>query len=155
MAQVEDAADLKPFDARTYNVGIAVGMFNGYITTPMKKQALQTLTEEYMIPRDQIHVLEVAGAADMPFTLEVLARKEEIDCLVSIAAIIRGETAHFDYVAAIVSDAVKEVQIKHAKPVAFGVLTVDTPEQAHARIEHASGYAAAAVHAARAVRELA
>lgn len=154
MANAENAADLQPFDASDYRVGIAVGLFNGHITGPMKELAIKTLTEEYKVPKEQITVVEVAGSADMPAVLEALARKDDIDCLISIAAIIRGSTAHFDYVAHIVTEAVKEVQLRHAKPVAFGVLTTENEAQAKERIEHAAGYAAAALHAARAIRTL-
>lgn len=147
MANANDAAELKPFDASAYRVGIAVGLFNSHITEPMKELAIKTLVEDYQIPREQITIIEVAGAADMPVVLEALARRDDIDCLMTIAAIIRGATAHFDFVAKIVTEAVKDIQIKHCKPVAFGVLTTDTEEQAMSRIEHAAGYAAATVHA--------
>lgn len=154
MADAKDAAKLEPFDASPYRVGIAVGLFNGHITGPMKELAVKTLTEAYQIPLEQIIIVEVAGAADMPVILEALARRSDVDCILSIAAIIRGATAHFDYVAKIATEAVKEVQIKHCKPVAFGILTTDTEEQATARIQHAAGYAAATVHAARAVKAI-
>lgn len=154
MADHNDAAQLEAFDASSYRVGIAVGLFNGHITKPMEELAIKTLVEDYRIPREQITVIEVAGAADMPVALEAMARREDIDCLMSIACIIRGSTAHFDYVAKIVTEAVKEVQLKHCKPVAFGVLTTDTEEQATSRIEHAAGYAAAAVHATRVIKSM-
>jgi 6,7-dimethyl-8-ribityllumazine synthase len=147
MANATDSAQLQPFDASNYRVGIAVGLFNSHITTPMKDLAIKTLNEDYQIPLEQIVVIEVAGAADMPVALEALARRDDIDCLMTIAAIIRGDTAHFDFVAKIVTEAVKDIQIKHCKPVAFGVLTTDTQDQATSRINHASGYAAATVHA--------
>ena len=149
MADAKDAAILKPFDASDYHVGVVVGLFNSHITKPMKELVLKTLTEDYSVPKKQIYVIEVAGAADMPAALETLARKDEVDCIVSIGAIIRGSTAHFDYVAQIAAEGVKDVQIKHAKPVAFGVLTVDTENQATERIDHARGYAAAALHATK------
>ena len=152
MADAKDAAIFEPFDASKYHVGVVVGLFNGHITKPMKELALKTLTEDYSVPENQIYVIEVAGAADMPAALEALARKDKIDCIVSLAAIIRGSTAHFDYVAQIVTEGVKDVQIKHAKPVTFGALTVDTEAQATERIDHARGYAAAALHAAKNIR---
>jgi len=151
MANANDAAELQPFNASNYCVGIAVGLFNSYITTPMKDLAIKTLVEDYQIPLEQIVVIEVAGAADIPVALEALARRDDIDCLMTIAAIIRGDTAHFDFVAKIVTEAVKDIQIKHCKPVAFGVLTTNTEAQAMARIVHASGYAAASVHARRSI----
>ena len=120
----------------------------------MKKLAIETLTNDYKIPEEQIHVVPVAGAADMPAVLEALARSEKIDCLIALAVVIRGETAHFDFVAKIITEAVKEVQLKHAKAVAFGVATVDTGAQAQARIDHARGYAAAALHTARGLKGL-
>ncbi len=153
MADATNAGRLVPFDASEYTVGIAVGLFNSHITAPMKELAVETLTKDYQIPIGNIHILEVAGAADMPVALEAMARSQSIDCLMTIAAIIRGDTAHFDFVAKIVTEAVKDIQIKHMKPVAFGVLTTDTDAQAVARIEHARGYAAAAVHAARAIKD--
>lgn len=154
MADHNDAAFLEPFDASSYRVGIAVGLFNGHITKPMEELAIKTLTEAYQIPREQITVIEVAGAADMPVALEALARRDDIDCLMSIACIIRGATAHFDFVAKIVTEAVKDVQLSHCKPVSFGVLTTDTEGQATSRIEHAAGYAAASVHACKQINQL-
>lgn len=154
MAHAKDAAHFTPFDASTYHVGIAIGLFNNHITGPMKDLVVKTLTEKYQMPESQITIIEIAGAADMPVALEALARQDEIDCLVSIAAIIRGSTAHFDYVAKVVTEAVKDVQLKHCKPVAFGVLTVENESQAKERIEHAEGYAEAALHAAKAIKSL-
>lgn len=154
MANIHDRATLEPFNAQDYHVGVVVGLFNGHITTPMRELVFEALTKDYSLPLENIHIVEVAGAADMPAVMEAFARKGEITCLVTLAAIIRGETAHFDFVARIVTDAVREIQIKHAKPVAFGVLTVDTEEQAKARIEDAAGYAAAALHTARSIRDL-
>ncbi|MFT5037028.1 MAG: 6,7-dimethyl-8-ribityllumazine synthase [Candidatus Azotimanducaceae bacterium] len=154
MANIDDIAKLQPFDASSYRVGMVVGLFNGHITEPMKELALKTLVSDYGVTAEHIYVVEVAGAADMPAVLEALAGKDKIDCLISIAAIIRGETAHFDFVARIITDAVREIQVKHAKPVAFGVLTVNTQEQAKARVIDAKGYTAAALHAARSIKEL-
>ncbi len=154
MADHSDAALLKPFDASEYHIGIAVGLFNSHITSPMLQTAVQTLLKDYQVPQDHIHTIEVPGAADMPAALEALARKDEIDCLLTIAAIIKGETAHFDYVAKVVTEGVKDVQIKHAKAVGFGVLTVNTGEQAQARIPHAADYAAAALHVARNIKNV-
>lgn len=155
MADAHNAATFAPFNASEYHVGIAVGLFNSHITGPMRDLVIETLTKEYQVPKEQITLIELAGAADMPVALEALARKEEIDCLVSLACIIRGSTAHFDYVAKVVTEAVKDIQIKHCKPVAFGVLTVDTEEQAKERINHAVGYTHAALHATKAIKAIA
>lgn len=155
MADAAHAGALEVFDASHYKIGVVVGLFNSHITGPMKEQVIDTLTGDYAMPMENITVAEVAGAADMPAVIETLARSADIDCLVVLAAIVRGDTAHFDYVAKIVTDGVKDVQIKHAKPVAFGALTVDKEEQAIARIDHARSYAAAALHAARVIKELA
>jgi 6,7-dimethyl-8-ribityllumazine synthase len=149
MSDAENATKLKPFDASNYRVGITVGLFNSHLTGPMKDLAIKTLTEDYHVPINHITVVEVAGAADMPYALESLARRDDIDCLITIAAIIRGATAHFDFVAQIITEAVREVQIKHAKPVAFGVLTTENEEQAMYRVKHAAQYAAASLHAKR------
>ena len=154
MADAKDSAILEPFDASDYHVGVVIGLFNSHITQPMKELVLKTLTEDYSVPENQIYIIEVAGAADMPAALEALARKDEVDCLVSIAAIIRGSTAHFEYVAQIITEGVKDVQIKHAKPVAFGALTVENEAQAIERIDHARGYAAATIHATKNIRSI-
>jgi len=154
MADAAHTGKLEAFDASGYRVGVVVGLFNSHITGPMKECVIDVLSNDYVVPVQNITVAEVAGAADMPAVLESLARKDTIDCLIVLAAIVRGDTAHFDYVAKIVTDGVRDVQIKHAKPVAFGALTVEKEEHAIARIDHARSYAAAAIHAARTIKEI-
>ena len=148
MADQKHAAGYKPFDASEWHVGIVVGDFNSAITKKMLDETNKALGL-YKVKKENITVVHVAGAADMPAALESVARNDMNRCIITLGAIIRGETAHFDYVAKIAADAVREVAIKHAKPIAFGILTCDTQEQAKDRISHSASYVDAALHAAK------
>ncbi|MDX1766157.1 MAG: 6,7-dimethyl-8-ribityllumazine synthase [Candidatus Saccharimonadales bacterium] len=153
MANAKNAATLKAFDASDWHVGVVVARFNHQFTVPMKDLALKTLTAKYKVKKDNVTIIEVAGSADMPAPLEVLARNDLNKCLITIGAVIKGETVHNQYVSQIAVEAIKDVAIKHAKPIAFGIITADNEAQAKARAEHAAGYVDAAMHAAKAIEE--
>jgi len=153
MADAKNAAAFKAFDASDWHVGVVVGKFNSHFTKGMKDLALKTLTTKYKVKKENITTIEVAGTADFPAPLEVLARNDLNKCIVTLGAVIKGETAHNEYVSQIAIEAIKEVAIKHAKPISFGVITADTEEQAKARVEHAASYVDAAMHSAKSVAE--
>ena len=153
MADTKNSAKLKPFDASEWHVGLVVGLFNTKHTKQMKELALKTLTSQYKVKKENVYVIEVAGAADMPAPLEHLARNDLVKCIVTLGVIIKGETDHNEYVGQIVIEAVKEVAIKHAKPISFGIITADTEEQVKARGPLAPSYVDAAMHSAKALRE--
>jgi 6,7-dimethyl-8-ribityllumazine synthase len=109
---------------------------------------------------DDIHVVWVPGAFEIPLAARALAESQRYDAIVALGAVIRGGTPHFDYVCSGVTDGVREVMRDTSVPVAFGVLTCDDADQALARAGGAGGNkgveaALAAIEMARLVPRLA
>jgi len=152
MADYKNAGKFEKFDASGYKVGIVVSQFNSHITEPMLEGAKKILAD-YNVSEKKIKVIRVAGSVETPVALQALAEKA-MDCLVAIGVIIKGETAHFDYVAKIVADGVLRVGLDYKIPVGFGVVTAFTEEQAVARIHHGRDAVLAALHSAKAIKEL-
>ena len=114
-------------------IGIVVSRFNEFITNKLKEGTVQTLKRHH-VAEENIHLVEVPGAFEIPLVARKLAEKERIDVVIALGAIIRGETPHFDYVANEVASGINRVSLDSKKPVIFGVLTTDTVEQALERV---------------------
>jgi 6,7-dimethyl-8-ribityllumazine synthase len=114
-------------------VGVVVARFNGEITNRMLASALEEL-ETRGVPRDGVTVMPVPGAFELPLGAMALAKTRRFSCVVTLGCVIRGETPHFDYVAGEAASGVQLAGLETGVPVAFGVLTVETVEQAEARI---------------------
>jgi len=125
------------------DVGIAVSRFNGEFTSALLSSALAEL-ERIGVPRDRVSVLVVPGAFELPAAAGTLARSGRYACVVALGCVIRGETAHFDFVAGEAAAGLQRLAAETGIPVAFGVITAETAEQARARV----GNGAAAVRAA-------
>ena len=119
-------------------VGIVCGRFNDFITKPMLDNATAAL-EKYGAPEPT--VVWVPGAFEIPLAAQHLTKNH--DAVISLGAVIRGDTPHFDFVAGECASGCQRVQLDARTPVVFGVLTTDTVEQAEARIEN--GFASAEV----------
>jgi 6,7-dimethyl-8-ribityllumazine synthase len=119
------------------SVGVVVSRFNGGVTSVMLRRALDTLVEAG-VSQDAITVMPVPGAFELPLAAKALAKTRRYACIVALGAVVRGETAHFDYVAAESASGLQLAGIETGVPVAFGVLTVDTVEQAEARVDRAA-----------------
>jgi 6,7-dimethyl-8-ribityllumazine synthase len=119
------------------SVGIVVSRFNGGVTNRMLRRALEAL-EAAGVAQDAITILPVPGAFELPLAAMALAKTRRYACLVALGAVVRGETPHFDYVAGECASGLQLAGIETGIPVSFGVLTVDTVEQAEARIEKAA-----------------
>ena len=116
------------------NVGVVVGRFNGEVTSSLLERALDTLEEEG-VARDAVTVVPVPGAFELPLAAMALAKTRRYACIVAIGCVIRGETPHFEYVAGEAASGLQLAALDTGVPVAFGVLTCDTTEQALARID--------------------
>ncbi len=81
----------------------------------------------------------VPGAFELPLAADSMLATGQFDCVIALGAVIRGGTAHFDYVAGECSRGLSEVSLKHGRPVLFGVLTTDTIEQALERAATSEG----------------
>jgi 6,7-dimethyl-8-ribityllumazine synthase len=119
------------------SVGVVVSRFNGGVTNRMLQVALDTLIEAG-VAQDAITVMPVPGAFEVPLAAMALAKTRRYACIVALGAIVRGETPHFDYVASECASGLQLAGIETGVPVAFGVLTADTVEQAEARIPKAA-----------------
>ena len=116
-------------DARGLRFGIVASRFNDYIVDRLLSGAIDTLLK-HGANRDDIEVVRVPGAFEAPLALQKLAASRRHDALIALSCVIRGATPHFDFVAGEASRGVAEVSVKHGIPVGYGVLTVDTIEQA-------------------------
>jgi 6,7-dimethyl-8-ribityllumazine synthase len=109
--------------------GIVLSRFNHFIGDRLLEGALDALIR-HGVDSAAIEVVRVPGAFEMPLALQAMAESKKYDALIALGAVIRGATPHFEYVAGECAKGVSGVQAKHGLPVAFGVLTVDTIEQA-------------------------
>jgi 6,7-dimethyl-8-ribityllumazine synthase len=117
-------------------VAVVVSRFNGEITNRLLERALAEL-EEVGVTRDSIMVMPVPGAFELPLAAMALAKTRRYACVVALGCVIRGETPHFDYVASEAASGLQLAALETGVPVSFGVLTVDTREQAEERIDRA------------------
>lgn len=108
---------------------VVVSRFNSFVVESLLAGALDTLERHGAEPAD-IRVVRVPGAFEMPLAAQRLAATKEYDAIIAIGAVIRGGTPHFEYVAGECTKGLAAVSMQHDVPVAFGVLTVDTIEQA-------------------------
>ncbi len=109
--------------------GIVVSRFNGFIGERLLEAAVDTL-ERHGVERSAIEVVRVPGAFEMPLAARAMAKGKKYDALIAVGAVIRGATPHFEYVAGECAKGLAQVGQAHDLPVAFGVLTVDSIEQA-------------------------
>lgn len=109
-------------------VGIIVSRFNEFITSKLLGAAIDTF-KRHGLEEDEIEIIWVPGAFEIPFIARKAALTERYDALVCLGAVIRGATAHFDYVAGEAAKGVAAVAHDTGVPVIFGVLTTDTIEQ--------------------------
>jgi 6,7-dimethyl-8-ribityllumazine synthase len=108
---------------------IVVSRFNSFITERLLAGATDALTRAGAAA-DQIDVIKVPGSWEVPLIAGELARQHRYDAVICLSAVIRGETPHFDYVAAEAAKGIAHVASETGVPVAFGVLTTNTLEQA-------------------------
>jgi 6,7-dimethyl-8-ribityllumazine synthase len=129
------------------SVGVVVSRFNGEITSRMLDCALETLEDEG-VARDAVTVVPVPGAFELPLAAMALAKTRRFACVVALGCVIRGETPHFDFVAGEAASGLQLSALETGVPVAFGVLTTETVEQAEARVERARDAARGALEMA-------
>lgn len=108
---------------------LVVGRFNSFITERLVEGAVDTLVR-HGASSEEIDVVRVPGAFELPQATQKVAQSGRYDGVITLGAIIRGSTPHFDYVAAEASKGIAQVAMSCSTPVSFGVLTCDTIEQA-------------------------
>jgi 6,7-dimethyl-8-ribityllumazine synthase len=129
------------------SVGVVVSRFNGEITAQMLERALATL-EEQGVAREAVTVVPVPGAFELPVAAMALAKTRRFACVVALGCVIRGETAHFEFVAGEAASGLQLAALETGIPVSFGVLTTETVEQAEQRVERAADAARGALEMA-------
>lgn len=117
------------FDGKGIKIAIVASRFNEFITKELIGGAEDTLLR-HNVNTDDIYLYRVPGAFEIPSVCNKIAESGKYDAVITLGAVIRGSTPHFDYVAAEVSKGVASVSMKYNIPVIFGVLTTDTIEQA-------------------------
>ncbi|MGE0383879.1 MAG: 6,7-dimethyl-8-ribityllumazine synthase [Gammaproteobacteria bacterium] len=110
-------------------VGIVAGRFNAFIVDQLLAGCLDTLRRHGVAER-QVTLVRVPGAFEMPIVAKRLAASARYDAIIALGAVIRGATPHFDYVAGACTRGLSAVALDTDTPIAFGVLTVDSIEQA-------------------------
>lgn len=108
---------------------IVVGRFNQFVVDSLVEGAVDALVR-HGVDEDNITVIRVPGAYEIPLAAQAVAEKSDVDAIIALGAVIRGSTPHFDYVAGESASGLNKVQMDTGVPCAFGVLTVDTIEQA-------------------------
>ena len=108
---------------------IVVARWNSFVVDSLEAGAIDTL-KRHGANEEDITVVRLPGAFEMPLVLDKLAASGEYDGIVALGAVIRGGTPHFEYVAGEAVKGMAQVTLNHGVPIAFGVLTVDTIEQA-------------------------
>jgi len=108
---------------------IVVARWNSFVVDSLESGAIDTLLRHGANEED-ITIVRVPGAFEMPLALDKIAAKGEYDAIIALGAVIRGGTPHFEYVAGECVKGMSQVTLNHGIPIAFGVLTVDTTEQA-------------------------
>jgi 6,7-dimethyl-8-ribityllumazine synthase len=115
-------------DSSDMKIGIVVSQWNNKITDGLFNGAFTTLIESG-VSENNIEKIEVPGSFELIFGAKILSRKD-IDAIICLGSVIKGETKHFDYVCQAVSNGIKDLNITLNIPVIFGVLTDNTMEQA-------------------------
>ncbi len=108
---------------------IVVARFNSFVVESLLGGAIDAL-QRHGVKDEQITVVRAPGAWELPLVVDRLARTGNYDAVVALGAVIRGGTPHFEYVAGECTKGLAQASMEHDVPVAFGVLTVDTIEQA-------------------------
>ncbi len=109
--------------------GIVLSRFNSFITERLLEGALDCL-KRHGCKEEDVEIFKVPGSFEIPLMAKKLAKSDKFDAVIALGAVIRGETPHFDYVAAEVSKGIALVSLETEKPIAFGILTTDTVDQA-------------------------
>lgn len=117
------------FIAPSARLAIVASRFNGFIVESLVAGAIDTLCR-HGVDESQLELIRVPGAYEIPLAVQRLAASERYDGVIALGAVIRGSTPHFDYVAGECAKGLASVSLSMNIPIGFGILTVDTIEQA-------------------------
>ena len=114
---------------RDARIALLVSRFNSFVVESLLDGAIDTLKRHGADERD-LEIVRVPGAYEMPIAAQRLAASKRFEAIIALGAVIRGGTPHFEYVAGECTKGLSSASLKYDIPIAFGVLTVDTIEQA-------------------------
>ena len=117
------------FDGKDVKIGIVAGRFNEFITSKLVGGALDVLKRND-VSEENIDIAWVPGAFEIPLITKKLANTGKYDAIITLGAVIKGSTPHFDYVCAEVSKGVAQISLQSELPIIFGVLTTNNIEEA-------------------------
>ena len=113
----------------SHRYAIVASRFNGFIVDRLIEGALDTLTR-HGVSSDDVEIFKVPGGFELPLAADKVAERGQCDAIIALGAVIRGSTPHFDFVANEATKGLAQVSLDRKMPIAFGVLTCDTIEQA-------------------------
>ncbi len=116
-------------DATGMKVAIVASRFNDFITGKLIEGALDCLVR-HGAEETGISIYRVPGSFELPLAAQKIARSGEVDAIVCLGALIRGQTPHFDYIASEVTKGIAQISLESGLPVTFGIITADNLEQA-------------------------
>ena len=116
-------------EAKGFRFGIIVSRFNSFISDRLLEGTIDTLVR-HGADQQQLTVVKVPGAFELPLVAKKMAESDRYDALICLGAVIRGGTPHFEYVSAEMTKGIASVSLQAGLPIAFGVLTTDSVEQA-------------------------
>ena len=135
-------------------IGIVQARFNAHIGDRLREGCMAEL-QRLGVADDDIEVVTVPGALEIPLALKALAQSDEFDALIALGCVIRGETYHFELVCNESARGITQVQLDHMVPVANAILTVENQAQAEARISKGAEAARVAIEMALMLDDLA
>ena len=109
---------------------IVVSRFNSFVVESLLEGAVDTLDRFGEVGSDDITVIRVPGAYELPMAAQRIAQSKKFDAIIALGAVIRGGTPHFDFVAGECNKGLAQVSLEYSIPVSFGVITTDSIEQA-------------------------
>ena len=124
--------------AKGLKFGVVLSRFNEFIGNQLLEGAVDALLRSGASDGD-IEIVKVPGSFEIPATVQVMMQKGQYDAIVCLGAIIRGATPHFDYIASEAAKGIARISMDSGLPVAFGIITADTLEQAIERAGTKSG----------------
>jgi len=125
--------------AAGFRFAIVVSRFNSFVTEPLLAGALEALAQRGADLQYGVDVVRVPGAWELPITVRAIAANKRHDAIICLGAVIRGDTPHFDFVAGEAARGIADASAATGVPIAFGLLTTNTVEQAVDRAGGKSG----------------
>ena len=140
-------------DGARRSIAVVAARFNGEVTNRLLESALDEL-DRRGVRREAIVVMPVPGAFELPIAAMALAKTRRYAAIVALGCVVRGETPHFEYVASEAASGLQLAALETGVPVAFGVLTVESVEQAEVRVEKGAEAVRTALEMADAFKQL-